>query len=237
MGVLELREVPPPAQRLQVEALPDRFATWAIASSSSCDGSPPALRSVPCNSPSPALEESLKQLSALVTYLRTCVDCCVATHPLATKKMKPKTTTRRSREPIRVIQAGSVLLRRLAGLDAWSAPKASDGGVSGRPCEIYALYETPKKRRGRGGTRTPTASRPLDPEPSASTNSATRPQALSGKRPELRGLYQHFSTRPCGRLVSTLRRLTPDCPSGEVRGRRARRGLPTVATGAGPQWL
>jgi hypothetical protein len=48
-------------------------------------------------------------LSALVTYLRTWVDSWVATHPLATKKIKPKTTTRRNREPIRVIQAGSVL--------------------------------------------------------------------------------------------------------------------------------
>src|SRR5918999_3479555 len=52
-------------------------------------------------------------------------------------------------------------------------------------------YTNPQSTcRGRGGTRTPTPSRPLDPEPSASTNSATRPQALSGKRPELRGLYQ-----------------------------------------------
>src|SRR5918998_984110 len=41
------------------------------------------------------------------------------------------------------------------------------------------FYPKPPKRCGRGGTRTPTASRPLDPEPSASTNSATRPRALS----------------------------------------------------------
>jgi hypothetical protein len=36
----------------------------------------------------------------------------VATHPLATKKIKPKTAASRSREPMRVIQAGSVLRLR-----------------------------------------------------------------------------------------------------------------------------
>ena len=63
----------------------------------------------------PALEESLKKLSALVTYLRTWVDCWVATQPRATKKMNPKTTTKRRMEPARVSQAGSVLRRRSFG--------------------------------------------------------------------------------------------------------------------------
>jgi hypothetical protein len=39
----------------------------------------------------------------------------VATHPRATKKMNPKTTTSKKREPTKVIQAGSVLLGRLLG--------------------------------------------------------------------------------------------------------------------------
>ncbi len=60
------------------------------------------------------------------------------------------------------------------------------------------LYTDPPERCGRGGTRTPTSSRTLDPEPSASTNSATRPRPLVGhKGPFLRnpsgdsgGLYQ-----------------------------------------------
>jgi hypothetical protein len=63
----------------------------------------------------PALEESLKRLSALVTYLRTWVDSWVATQPRATKKINPKTTTRSRMEPIRVSQAGSVLWRRCLG--------------------------------------------------------------------------------------------------------------------------
>jgi hypothetical protein len=50
-----------------------------------------------------------------VTYLRTWVDCWVATQPRATKKINPKTTTRRRMEPRRVSQAGSVL-GRLWGL-------------------------------------------------------------------------------------------------------------------------
>ncbi|HJQ28504.1 MAG TPA: hypothetical protein VJ827_04135 [Rubrobacter sp.] len=50
-----------------------------------------------------------------MTYLRTCVDCWVATQPRATKKINPKTTIRRRREPIRVSQAGSVLWRRCFG--------------------------------------------------------------------------------------------------------------------------
>jgi hypothetical protein len=58
------------------------------------------------------LEESLKKLSALVTYLRTWVDCWVATQPRATKKINPKTATRRRMEPTRVSHAGSVLWRR-----------------------------------------------------------------------------------------------------------------------------
>ena len=72
----------------------------------------------------PALEESLKKLSALVTYLRTWVDCWVATQPRATKKINPKTTTRRRMEPTRVSQAGSVLWRRSFG-PLW--------GLRGRP--------------------------------------------------------------------------------------------------------
>jgi hypothetical protein len=64
------------------------------------------------SSPLPALAESLKKLSALVTYLRTWVDCWVATQPRATKKINPKTTTRRRMEPTRVSQAGSVFWRR-----------------------------------------------------------------------------------------------------------------------------
>src|SRR5215211_4783627 len=64
------------------------------------------------SSPLPALEESLSRLSALVTYLRTWVDCWVATQPRATKKINPKTTMRSTSEPTRVNQAGSVLLLR-----------------------------------------------------------------------------------------------------------------------------
>jgi hypothetical protein len=68
------------------------------------------------SSPLPALDESLRRLSALVTYLRTWVDCWVATQPRATKKINPKTTIRSNSEPIKVIQAGSVLRRRCLGL-------------------------------------------------------------------------------------------------------------------------
>jgi hypothetical protein len=39
----------------------------------------------------------------------------VARHPLATNKIKPKTITRRSREPIKTSQAGSVLRPRFLG--------------------------------------------------------------------------------------------------------------------------
>ena len=54
-----------------------------------------------------------------------------------------------------------------------------------RGCPVRpASYKIPPRTcRGRGGTRTPTASRPLDPEPSASTNSATRPRSLPRIRP------------------------------------------------------
>src|ERR687897_2991746 len=53
------------------------------------------------------------------------------------------------------------------------------------------LYTKPPRTcRGRGGTRTPTASRPLDPEPSASTNSATRPRTPPGTVLRRNGLYQ-----------------------------------------------
>ncbi len=64
-------------------------------------------------------------LSALVTYLRTWVDSWVATQPRATKKIKPKTTTRRRREPTRVSQAGSVLPAALL--------RAAAGSFLGRP--------------------------------------------------------------------------------------------------------
>src|SRR5919107_3248963 len=94
----------------------------------------------------------------------------------------------------------AALFRRAAG----TTRRPRTAKVGGDPVRS-TLYTNPQRTcRGRGGTRTPTASRPLDPEPSASTNSATRPQALSGKRRKLRGLYQHFSTPPCGRLLSTL---------------------------------
>jgi hypothetical protein len=61
------------------------------------------------------LEESLRRVSALVTYLRTWVDCWVATQPRATKKINPKTTISRRSEPTRVNQAGRVLWRRCFG--------------------------------------------------------------------------------------------------------------------------
>jgi len=48
--------------------------------------------------------------------LRTWVDCWFATQPRATKKINPKTTMRRKREPRRVSQAGSVLWRRWFGV-------------------------------------------------------------------------------------------------------------------------
>src|ERR671913_1683312 len=72
---------------------------------------------------------------------------------------------------------------------SWDLPRVSRGETSGPPCEIYGLC-CPPKRCGRGGTRTPTASRPLDPEPSASTNSATRPRAPPGTVLRRMGLYQ-----------------------------------------------
>src|SRR5215210_3921368 len=78
-------------------------------------GSPPELFRIPCSSFLPAFEESVRTLSAPVTYLRTWVDSCVATQPRATKKMKPKAKTRISREPRSVIQAGSVRPPRLFG--------------------------------------------------------------------------------------------------------------------------
>src|SRR5918994_601317 len=82
---------------------------------------------------------------------------------------------------------------------SWDLPRVSRGESSGRTCEIYGLCVLPK-RCGRGGTRTPTSSRTLDPEPSASTNSATRPQAPPGTVSRRKGLYQARSHKANGPL-------------------------------------
>src|SRR5215208_7079629 len=116
----------------------------------------------------------------------------------------------------------AAILRTAAGSPGttrWSRTARLRGG----PVRSTLYTKPPRTCRGRGGTRTPTASRPLDPEPSASTNSATRPQALSGKRRKLRGIVsacQHFSTLrltpslvspppPCGRLLVSFQRVVP----------------------------
>src|ERR687897_66981 len=90
-------------------------ATWLRVPTSRLAGSPSAFCREVWSFTFPALEDSLRRLSALVTYLRTWVASWVATQPRATKKIKPNATTRSSTEPSMVSQAGSALSRRFLG--------------------------------------------------------------------------------------------------------------------------
>src|SRR3712207_93232 len=78
-------------------------------------GFPPALCRMLWRSLFPEFEDSLKRLSALVTYLRTWVDSWVATQPRAMKKMSAKATARSKMEPKSVSHAGSALSGSLPG--------------------------------------------------------------------------------------------------------------------------
>lgn len=62
------------------------------------------------------------------------------------------------------------LAGRTLGPDLWDLRSTNN------PLPRRSKYTASRRRySGRGGTRTPTSSRTLDPEPSASTYSATRP--------------------------------------------------------------
>src|SRR5918997_2782315 len=70
----------------------------------------------------PTLAESLRVLSALVTYLRTWVPSWAATQLLATKKMKAKQRTRNSMLPRSVSHGGRVRCSRRGRLGAPPEP-------------------------------------------------------------------------------------------------------------------
>src|ERR687893_1360730 len=189
----------------------------------------------PCNSSLPTFSESLKVLTALVMYLRIWVASWVATQLLAPKKIKAKHNTRKNTLPRSVTQGGKPrsrwgppgrrpepppepagFLRRTGGADLWDLrSKQPPYHVDKARLIQESSPESLLKRRrpccGRGGTRTPTSSRTLDPEPSASTNSATRPwfdplPALAGpEKPG--GFYQarrRKTTLPPGPLPAML---------------------------------
>src|ERR687893_283426 len=71
-------------------------------------GSSRALERAPCSSSLPTFAESLKVLSALVTYLRIWVDSWADTQLLATRKMKAKQRTRNETLPKSVTHGGKL---------------------------------------------------------------------------------------------------------------------------------
>src|ERR687886_165427 len=84
-----------------------------MAVASRFEGSSRPLDTAGCNSSLPTFAESLRILSALVTYLRIWVDSWAATQLLATKKMKAKQRTRNTTLPTSVIQGGGAHRRRV----------------------------------------------------------------------------------------------------------------------------